>query len=152
MFLYMMRHGEASRPSPEKSPSLTPRGLMEVRKVAEHFRLGLFKVDSLWHSPLTRAEETAQAFLEILDRPGITVEKKDWLSPEGDPDIATSEIKDFKGSLLIVSHLPFLPNLASLLMERTGAMVPSFPTAGMVAFEKGPAFKRLWTLNPQELR
>lgn len=152
MFLYLMRHGDASRPSPDKPPSLTPRGLADVKKVAGHFRLGLFKVDALWHSPLTRAEETALAFLEVLGRPEINLEKKEWLSPEGDLDIATREIRSFKGSLLVVSHLPFLPSLASILMDRTGAMVPPFPVAGMAAFEKGPAFKRLWTLDPQELR
>jgi phosphohistidine phosphatase len=149
MFLYLMRHGEAARPSPDQPPSLTPRGLSDVKKVAEHFRLGLYKVDNLWHSPLLRAKETAQAFLGVLERPDIAVEEKEWLSPDSPPEEGLPQIKAFKGSLLLVSHLPFLPNLSSLLLEREA---PPFPTAGLTALEKGKGFRHLWSLDPGSLR
>jgi len=150
MFLYLMRHGSAARSSPEASPSLTPEGLSEVRKVAEHFRLGLYRVDALWHSPLLRAEQTAQTFREILENPGLPLEPKDFLTPDSTVEEALGDIEAFEGSLLIVSHLPFLPTLASRLLAREAA--PAFPTAGLSAFGKGKGFRHLWSLDPGSLR
>ena len=152
MILYLLRHGEASHSDPGKPSSLTPKGKADVTRLAEHFVKKHWKIDALWHSPKTRAIQTAGIFREALEIPGKNAEEKNSLSPEGDIQEIYREILAQKSErLLLVSHLPFLPSLASLLTESPSPPF-SFPTSGMAAFEADKTFKLLWTLDPLSLK
>lgn len=154
MFLYLVRHGEASQPGPDKPPSLTPRGKTQVLKMADHLRKNQIQIGRIWHSPKTRAVETADIFVKVLADPGIEREEKDGLSPDGDALEVHREIIGLKEtSLLVVSHLPLLPNLAALFLKDC-AGAPSgtaFPTASMMAFKISRTCEWLWFLDPQSL-
>jgi phosphohistidine phosphatase len=152
MILYLMRHGKAARPDPDAPRSLTPGGREQVAQMAARFRRWKPRLDALWHSPKTRAVQTAEILLEALGKP-VPREEKKGLKPEGDAREMLEEVEGFKGgSLMLVSHLPFLDELASLLEGPGQKPCPSFPTAGMAAFEgQGGKWKRLWVLDPKSI-
>ena len=110
------------------------------------------KLDTIWHSPKIRAIQTAEIVWKALENPALPLEKRSDLSPDGDLGQVHKEILGHAGgNLLIVSHLPFLPGLAGLLLEGEGQSI-TFPTAGIAAFERGKTFKLLWTLDPSTLK
>ena len=154
MFLYLSRHGEASHSGPGAPSSLTPRGLTNVTNMAEYLsQKKKIKISTLWHSPLTRAFQTAEIYRKTFGIPAALVAEKETLAPDGDFNQTYQELTHWKGGdLLIVSHLPFLPNLTALLEEGSGSSSPySFPTAGLAAFDLGENPKFLWSLDPSSL-
>jgi phosphohistidine phosphatase len=154
MFVYLLRHGIAAQTSPDGPRALTEKGQAEVALVAEHFKKKGLKVTQVWHSPKTRAIQTAQVFLKVVGEKGIPVEEKKQLKPEGDDQEILEEINQLKeGSLLLVTHMPFVAGLASLLAEDSPNAQFAFPTAGLAAFErKNQRWKWLWSWDPSELK
>ncbi len=154
MVLYLLRHGKAARQDPDGPRSLTSTGREEVARVAGYFKKKGLKVQNLWHSPKTRAVQTAEIFLGVVGKNGTKVEEKKELKPEGDAQEVYGEINDFKGnSLVLVSHLPFIGELASLLAGDSPEAEITFPTGGVVAFErKGKTWKWLWSLDPSTFK
>ncbi len=152
--LYLLRHGKAARQDPEGPRSLTDRGREEVRRVAEYFKKKGLKVQTLWHSPKTRAVETAEIFMEVTGKTGVKVRENKGLRPEGDAQGALEELDAYKGeSLMLVSHLPFVGELASLLACGSCDADITFPTGGLAAFERtGKTWKWLWSLDPSTLK
>jgi len=154
MKLFLLRHGQAAKTSPDGSRSLTLHGKDEVRLVGEYFKKNKLKVEEVWHSPKTRAIETAEIFLETSGNLEAVQEQKDSLKPDGDVDGTMQALEAFKGpSLILVTHLPFVAELAcGLDPEKTGSEM-AFPTAGLAAFErKGGRWKWLWSLDPSTLK
>ncbi len=155
MLIYLSRHGDASHPGPDKPSSLTPRGQSDVTRMAEHLiQEKDLKIDAVWHSPKTRALQTAQIYWKLLGNSGIPLMEKTVLSPDGDANVMRDDLLRQKtGNLLLVSHLPFLPDLAALLTGDSSLPgVFSFPTAGIVAFELDKTFRFLWSLTPESLK
>ncbi len=154
MNLYLFRHGKAARLDTNQPRSLTVRGKAEVTLIAEHFKKQSLQINHLWHSPKTRAIQTAEIFLKINGKSGIKVEEKKELKPEGDAREILEEINLHQnGSLMVVTHLPFVEELASLLAADSPDAKISFPTAGMAAFERGGKnWKWLWSLDPSKLK
>jgi phosphohistidine phosphatase len=154
MNLYLLRHGKAARLDPNQPRSLTTRGKAEVTLVAEHFKKQLLQINNLWHSPKTRAIQTAEIFLEINGKSDTKVEEKKELRPEGAAREIFEEINLHQsGSLIVVTHLPFVEELASILAADTPHAKIAFPTAGVAAFErKGKNWKWLWSLDPSTLK
>ena len=150
MIVYLMRHGRAAQSSPDGPRELTEKGREEVAKVAEHFKKEGLTVTQAWHSSKTRAIQTCEIFLKTTGFQAVPVEEHKELKPEGDTDEIYGEIEKLKeGSLLIVSHMPFVAGLAATLVDGAGL---SFPTAGLAAFErKGKDWKFLWSWDPAGL-
>ncbi len=122
--------------------------------VAEFFKKHHYSIDTLWHSPKTRAAQTAEIFLNIAGGIGVKKEEKAELKPEGDVNKILSELNGLSGgALLLVTHLPFVEELASQLAADSPHAKISFPTAGMAAFERrGKNWKWLWSLDPSTLK
>ena len=153
MKLYLLRHGKAARLELDKPRSLTSKGEAEVGLVAEYFKKNKLQVDTLWHSPKTRALETARIFQATTGFPRLKMEEKKELKPEGDFLGIFREINAYPGgSLMLVTHLPFVGDLAGLLAADSPGAQIAFPTAGLAAFErKGNNWKWLWSLDPESL-
>lgn len=87
--LWLMRHGEAV--DPDEAPRdelrpLTPRGTAQVEGLGRWLRERVAPLDAVWHSPLTRARQTATLMARefgVLDRltetplmaPGMAAER-----------------------------------------------------------------------------
>ena len=154
MFVYLLRHGKAAQTSPDGPRALTEKGRAEVALVAEHFKKKNLSLTQVWHSPKTRAIQTAEVFLNVTGEKGIPVEEKKELKPEGDDQEILGEINQLKeGALLLVTHMPFVAGLASLLAEHSPNAQMAFPTAGLAAFEKkDQTWRWLWSWDPSELK
>lgn len=154
MIVYLLRHGRAAQSSPDGPRALTEKGRAEVALVAEHFKKKGLSLTRVWHSPKTRALQTAEVFLKVVGEKGIGVEDKKQLKPEGDDREILDEINQLKeGSLLIVTHMPFVSGLASLMAEDSPNAQFTFPTAGLAAFEKkNQTWKWLWSWDPADLK
>jgi phosphohistidine phosphatase len=154
MNLYLLRHGKAARPDADQPRSLTVRGKAEVALIAGHFKKQHLQITHLWHSPKTRAVQTMEIFLKIAGGPGVRVEEKKGLKPEGDAREIFEEINLHReGSLMLVTHLPIIGDIAGLLTADSARVEIAFPTAGLAAFEKtGENWKWLWSLDPSKLK
>ena len=151
MILYLARHGEAARPEPNQSLALTPRGRVAVAQCASALGKLDIRLDGLWHSPKTRATETADIFIQTLGIPRNLVSVKKELSPDGDAEIVYHEL-ELKpcGQLLVVSHLPFLEDLTKLFeCDLPAGRSLQFPTSGLTAFQLSHKWQWLWDLRPE---
>ena len=155
MKLYLMRHGEALHPAVDPEMRLSPRGRDDAAKMGEYFkREGIF-IDAVWHSPKARALETAQCMAETLGLDPAILQLQREIVPEGDvariKDCITKAEKsgDYRG-LLIVSHMPFLPQLTASLTGGSGAADFNTASAACFLFLDG-AWTREWFKDPARL-
>jgi len=154
MFLYLARHGHASKPSPDQPSFLTGRGKAEIARTLSRLKPKKISFTLVWHSSKPRALQTAFLYLEALGAPGALMEEKEELGPGGEPESVLELIRGVKTeSLLIVSHLPLLEALTRLISRESGEK-PSipFPTAGIACFRrnKDGYFEFSWHLGPND--
>lgn len=154
MKLFLLRHGHAAKTSPDASHCLTSHGKTEVQLVGNYFKKHKIKIASAWHSPKTRAIETVRLFLEASGNHDADQEEKKTLRPDGDVQGIMDDLALFQGpSLVLVTHLPFVADLAQqLALDQEGTEL-AFPTAGVASFERrGGGWKWLWSLDPSTLK
>lgn len=154
MKLYLLRHGHAASATHDSPKSLSPQGRAEVQLIGSHFKKNRIEVGNIWHSPKTRAAETARLFQAASGNHSAVLEEKEGLKPEGDPQGMLQELGAFQGgSLLLATHLPFVADLAAVLAGNGAGRQLVFPTAGLAAFEReGGDWKWTWSLDPSTLR
>ncbi|HTL48060.1 MAG TPA: histidine phosphatase family protein [Verrucomicrobiae bacterium] len=144
--LYLVRHGAAMEGPDDDVRPLSGYGQREARELAVFLKGGGLVPDTLWTSRKKRAVDTARILSEELGCPAA--EQKAWLFPESSPQTAFGNIEEYfveypAGKLLVVSHLPLLPQLASLLTPSNWATCSMIPTAGCLHFEK----TTVWSLE-----
>jgi phosphohistidine phosphatase len=115
MNLYLVQHGESKSEEEDPERRLTDKGIAEVQRVANFLSRLKPAVTAVWHSGKPRARQTAELLAEaigaqdrILQREGLA--PKDKVAP------TKKALEQTSGDLMIVSHLPFLSKLASLLV------------------------------------
>lgn len=135
--LLVMRHGQAVPGSPDASRTLTTQGKAEVARMAaclaghddlDHFRLRILA------SPYRRAQQTAEVIAKALD---CEFETLSIIAPDDSPMAVVDWLleQDSGDPLLLVSHMPLVGDLASLLVEGRLHAGPSFPTASIAELE-----------------
>ncbi len=132
MKLYLVQHSKAASKDIDPERSLTEEGRREIQKVAAFIKPLNLSVDYLWHSGKKRAQQTAGCLAEV-----ITINKEhtahDGLAPNDDVKVIEKQIISLKQDIMIVGHLPFLSNLASLLLTgRESSYTVAFRNAGIV--------------------
>ena len=144
MELYLMRHGDALHPSVDPEMRLSPRGRCDAVKMGEYLKSIGAVIDAVWYSPKARALETAQCVAGALglDRAVLQVHRE--LVPEGDVLGTKDQINKAQQSghfqgLLIVSHMPFLPQLTGSLTGNSSGT--DFDTASAACFS---FFESVW--------
>lgn len=153
MKIYLMRHGEALSPQKDPERGLTDKGKFNVELVAKHLQNQGVTFSHLLHSKKKRARETAEIMGSIL-APGITLSVHDKVTPNDDPTLIFSEINSWDKDTLIASHLPFIPNLMTLLTEKDAYMTAiTFETATVICLEKVNSYKWAikWHTAPSEI-
>lgn len=116
-YLYLVRHAHAldDAPSDELRP-LSPKGHKQCQRLVRGLSpTGLVAVDTLWHSGLLRARETAEALVEGLQLSAPMTRKK-ALAPAGDPAAVARQLNALSVNCLVAGHEPNLSFLASLLL------------------------------------
>lgn len=115
MKLYLLRHGEAEAYSlTDKSRALTERGINHAQKAANWLAKVVDGPVSLWSSPYLRTQQTAQPIADALS---IDIVNHECLTPCMTPQKVVDELIHEQGNIILVTHLPLVGRLASLLME-----------------------------------
>ena len=135
--LYLARHAHADPAFTDETRPLSSKGKKQVRRLCDGFsRSGLLQPESIWHSGLTRAEETAQGLASGL-KLEVPLIQKSGLSPFDDPASILGLIDSFRCSILIVGHEPNLSYLARLLVDPNLGREPIvFPKASVLCFSR----------------
>lgn len=137
MKLFLMRHAKAADTYPDEGRKLSERGRAQIRSLCSLFGAETFKnVVQIWHSPYERAAQTAEAVKKSFALPAPLL-KVSNITPDDNPaEIARTiaSISSFGGDLIMVSHNPFLEELANLLLNvRAGSPRIVFRTCSMAA-------------------
>ena len=156
MKLFLLRHAKARDTWPDADRELTKAGSDQVEKLASAVDSAQFcDVVQVWHSPYARAEQTARIFTEktfmtaqFVPTPTITPEDNPY-----DTARIVASLSCFGKDLMIVSHNPFLENLADILLaghKRGGRVVFGKCTLACLSLEEPPTPDReygLWALD-----
>lgn len=114
MKLYLMRHGQAASPQVDPQQGLTPEGRVAIEQLAQRLAMQGVLFSQVFHSEKTRARQTAEIMTRVM-APNVAPQQRTGLKPNDDPQSLLSEIENWHEDTLITSHLPFIPNLLSLL-------------------------------------
>ena len=122
MQLLIMRHGEAGWHTLDQERELTESGRLGVAEVASGIAESPWRPKLIWSSPLLRARQTAAIVSEILNCP---VEEKMSITPDDDPgECLDALIEQHQSPLMIVSHMPLVGSLATLLVDAHRRGIP----------------------------
>jgi len=145
MKLYLMRHGEALSPQVDPERGLTDNGKLKIETVATYLQQQGLMFQQVYHSKKKRAQQTAQIMTRLIS-PEITPAIHQNITPNDDPNLILSEINSWNEDTLITSHLPFIPNLMTLLTGKDAFITPiTFETGTIICLQKNNNVN--WTLE-----
>lgn len=115
MKLYLIRHGEAvSGDTYDVNRQLTERGEQRAQRAARWLAKTVKGPVSIWSSPYLRTQQTAEPIAKALD---VKIIQHQCLQPEMTPHRVVEELVYENQSIILVTHLPLVGRLASLLTE-----------------------------------
>lgn len=153
MKLYLMRHGEALSSQVDPECGLTDNGKLKIEKLAHQLKDKGLIFHKIYHSKKKRAQQTAEIMAGILS-PQVKPELHQNITPNDDPHLILTDINSWKEDTLITSHLPFVPNLISLLTGQDAFLTPiTFETGTIVCLQKNEksAWNIEWFTCPSEI-
>ena len=154
MKLYIVRHGQAASSNVDPQRGLTQAGRAEVEKVAGFLKPLNISVDCVWHSGKARAEQTAEILAEGMTvKEGVTAHA--GLAPNDHVGPIRDEIESAGQDIMIVSHLPFVGILTSLLLTGTqSGWLINFKEATTACLEKqsNNTWQEQWVIGPGILK
>lgn len=156
MKLYLVRHATAKAESEDPQKSLSDIGKHEIETTAGFAAgHGMNGVHKIFHSGKTRAEQTAGILAKYV-KPEAGVEKSDGLQPLDKPSVWAKrlDLNKYDGDIVLVGHLPYMANLASLLLchNPEGGFI-EFQAAAIACLEKDDDGKWAleWVISPGSL-
>lgn len=117
--LFLVRHGKAEAASSggDAARVLTREGREDIAAAGRGLAALSVRPTALWHSPYARAVETAGLLAGPLAVGAAALRAEPLLVPGGSVERAGRAILDADAqSLLCVSHMPLLPELAGWLL------------------------------------
>lgn len=116
MELILWRHADAEPGGPDLARKLTAKGEKQARRVAEWLHTRLPQTAKIYASPARRAQQTAQALVDISSHKLRTL---DELAPGGSAAdvLAAADWPKSKAAIVIVGHQPTLGLVASSVLS-----------------------------------
>lgn len=151
MKLYLVQHGKAASEDVDPERALTREGSQEVELVAACLAGKVSGISEVLHSGKTRARQTAELLGPKL-APDAPIREVEGIAPKSDAAPWTKSLKNRKEGLMLVSHLPFLSHLASLLLAGNEEMeIVAFRNAAVVCLERDEAgqWQVAWIFSPE---
>ncbi|HEY7349169.1 MAG TPA: phosphohistidine phosphatase SixA [Ktedonobacterales bacterium] len=157
MMLYLMQHAQAESGEVDAQRPLSQEGRAAVGRVAARAAQLSLPVEYIYHSGKLRARQTAEVLAAALHLES-RAEELDGLGPKDRAEplarwLRVEAQKEMVGGVALVSHLPLLDRLASLLVtgdEDIGVVVIQY--AALVALAPkgdGKHFAVQWLLTPE---
>jgi len=148
--IYLMRHADAASEEEDPSRPLSAKGREQVARACAALGAARgFNPSEVWHSPLTRARETAELLAKGLKLSAPLVPTA-GLRPNDDPAPIAAVLQSHKGDVAVVGHEPHLGVLSSMLVhgpDSTGVF-HSFPKAGVLALSReGKHWRAVWLVR-----
>ena len=138
MNLYILRHGAAMSAEDDSTRALSVAGRKEVEVMAG-FLLNCQdggNIKEILHSTKLRAQQTAE-IIHNLACPQAVIQEHIGLLPEDYPADIQDFLTDKVDDLMIVSHLPFVGLLSSLLSTNDAYTLDvQFTTASMLCLHR----------------
>jgi phosphohistidine phosphatase len=114
--IILVRHGQSTSTTENPERPLAINGRQHVEKMATWLDECGYEVEEIVHSSKLRARQTAKIFGARLGLHSARVWEMAGLKPHDDPGPVAEGLEADRRSLMIVSHLPFLNRLTSLLL------------------------------------
>jgi len=131
MTIYLVHHAHALGPDVDAQRPLSQEGLAHADRLAADAHAAGVSPAAIWHSGKLRARQTAEAFLRRCN-PFAAFKMVRGLRPEDSPAGLQAVLAAETTDLMIVSHMPLLPELAHMLCPTLW----EFPLHGLVALER----------------
>jgi phosphohistidine phosphatase len=145
MAVFLVQHGRAISAEIDPLRPLTAEGIKEtfqIASVAEYYKI---KVSEILHSGKLRARQTAEVLAGKL-KPERGISENLAILPDADCASFAATLKP-EQNLMLVSHLPFLPGLLSLLLTgKPDQQLFKFQNSGIVCLIKDND-KNIWQIN-----
>jgi phosphohistidine phosphatase len=152
MALYLVRHGEAKGMLEDPACPLTERGEDAVRRMAEWAARSGVRVEQIRHSGKLRARQTAELLAQRLDPPDGVIAIP-GIQPNDEPERVADALREQNAPVMLVSHLPFLGRLTSILIEGSapGALIRFQPAEMVCLSRSSSAWSVHWVMSPDLL-
>ena len=154
MRLYLTQHGLAVPKDVDADRPLSKQGREDVRHLAQLLKTSGIRVGQVLHSGKTRAEQTAAILAEVL-LPQGQPQRHAGLNPKDPTDRVFQELKTWTVDTLIVSHLPYVGRLASLLLTSDPDQpLLTFQPGSMACLERDTEdqWSMAWMVRPELLQ
>lgn len=148
--LYLVRHGQARTQGDDADRTLTDHGQDEIETIARWAAGAGVEPAQIRHSGKRRAEQTATILQDRLSADeGVVVGA--GLSPNDDVRLMAETLASDQRTLMLVSHLPFLSRLISLLLlNDPDRELIDFPTGAMACLlRKDENWRLAWLVTPE---
>lgn len=152
MKVYLIRHGEAVSSESDPERPLSKKGCADIKKVASFIKPQKITVDHIWHSGKLRASQTAEILADVVTVKDCSAHK--GLKPNDNVTAIANELEAYDTNLMLVGHLPFMANLASLLVSgKEFTSVVSFDAGSIACLKRSdPGQWHIeWMLTPKIL-
>lgn len=123
MRVIIMRHGEAGWHRDDRQRTLTENGRKGVTRTARQLLDAGWLPSHIWCSTLVRAGETARIVGGVMNLGPVP---QSFLTPDEDPWLCVESLQadDAIPCIMIVSHMPLVGRLTSLLVDGHGRGAP----------------------------
>ncbi len=129
----LVRHGQSTSTLENPERPLAISGRQHAEQMASWLAGCGYEVEEIVHSCLLRARQTAKIFGARLGMHAALVRELTGLTPNDDPGPIALSLETDRRSIMIVSHLPFLNHLASLMLVGDPERIQlQFSDAGVV--------------------
>jgi phosphohistidine phosphatase len=154
MKLLLVQHAEARPEEEDPDRPLSEKGQSDIRKVATFLERHInFKINSIKHSPKTRARQTAEVLGECLN-PSEGVNEAEGLKSLDNPSTWTDHLSKTRENIILVGHLPHLCRLASqLLCQDKNRTLINFQMGGAACMgrDESGSWTLCWIVIPEIL-
>jgi phosphohistidine phosphatase len=118
MKVYLVQHAKAKSEVEDPQRPLSDEGRNDLKKLVSFLKNKNISVSLIYHSQKLRAKETALILSEAIKSEQGVKEIK-GLNPDDDPEIICDMISMEKQDIVFVGHLPFMNNLANMLLTKS---------------------------------
>jgi phosphohistidine phosphatase len=134
MKVFLVRHAETMEV--DGIQQITPKGREQSAKNALVLKQFHPLITSVYHSAKLRAKQTAEIFHELLCH-HAPLEEKEGITPTDAAIKVAHELNSMHHNVMLVSHLPFLEGLSSLLLYGEERALPfKFSNSSIITLEK----------------